>query len=298
MRFDSPPKELKLQEENNKVEMDNLKLLYEMNPDLVKTASTSELKSRLQMLRVVQEMQAQNAECKLFVSNFGKDIGQERMVEALNQALKKLGAVEKDENNPILDAYIDPEGQYAFIEFKSEKAANLGLTLNNITMFGQPLRVGRVSDSMEKDKIGGVKDSNSSFLSLLGIGKEGGGDHLLLNKPFKITLPTNILVLLNAITNDDMVIVEELEDILKDIKEMASKFGTVHSIIAPRPTDSGETVDGQGHVFIEYTSISSARRARREMTKKNFRNKRVEATYHEDKKYRTQSYYVDLGYLT
>lgn len=54
-----------------------------MVPDL-KTSNTSEIQQKLQMLRVIKQMQAENADNKLYVGNFGKDIPQERLVDALN----------------------------------------------------------------------------------------------------------------------------------------------------------------------------------------------------------------------
>jgi splicing factor U2AF subunit len=60
----------------------------------------------------------------------------------LNRALLELKANTKS-GDPVLSAWISTDGHYAFVEFRSAEEANNGFQLNNISILGQPLKVGR-----------------------------------------------------------------------------------------------------------------------------------------------------------
>jgi splicing factor U2AF subunit len=47
------------------------------------------------------------------------------------------------QGDPVLSAWISTDGHYAFVEFRSAEEANNGFLLNNISILGQPLKVGR-----------------------------------------------------------------------------------------------------------------------------------------------------------
>ena len=63
--------------------------------------------------------------------------------------------------------------------------------------------------------------------------------------------PTEVLCLLNMVMPDELTDEEEYEDILEDIREECSKFGSVKSIEIPRPVP-GVEVPGCGKVFVEF----------------------------------------------
>ena len=45
--------------------------------------------------------------------------------------------------DPVLSAWISTDGHYAFVEFRSAEEANNGFLFKNISILGQPLKVGR-----------------------------------------------------------------------------------------------------------------------------------------------------------
>lgn len=59
--------------------------------------------------------------------------------------------------------------------------------------------------------------------------------------------PTEVLCLLNMVTEDELVDDDEYEDIVEDVKEECNKYGKVRSIEIPRPK-SGIEVPGVGKV--------------------------------------------------
>ena len=66
-------------------------------------------------------------------------------------------------------------------------------------------------------------------------------------------LPTEVLCLLNMVTEEELRDEEEYEDILEDIREECSKYGEVRSLEIPRPLP-GVDVPGVGKVRIEILS--------------------------------------------
>ena len=64
------------------------------------------------------------------------------MVKLLNAALLTL-QVSNTPGDPVLSAWISTDGHYAFVEFRTAEEANCGFLLNNISILGQPLKVGR-----------------------------------------------------------------------------------------------------------------------------------------------------------
>lgn len=58
---------------------------------------------------------------------------------------------------------------------------------------------------------------------------------------------TEVLCLMNMVTAEELVDEEEFEDIIDDIREECSKYGSVRSIEIPRPIE-GVDVPGLGKV--------------------------------------------------
>lgn len=133
------------------------------------------------------------------MGNIPSDISHTGLVEVLNKALKKLGIEGDGKIPPIVSAWISPDSQYSFIEFCSKELAQKGLELNNISISGKTLRVGKAS------KYGLSKSSNSSgnIFGLMGIEGEGG-DHTQMDRPFKVCPPSRILVLLHIMNENDV----------------------------------------------------------------------------------------------
>ena len=105
-------------------------------------------------------------------------------------------------------------------------------------------------------------------------------------------------------TKDQLIVQEEYDEILKDIREMVNSYGKVVSIVIPQPKEGQNECAGMSHAFIEYSAVESAQIARRvdtyyskEITKKMFSRKMVEACYHDHHKFTQKIYDVKLSYL-
>lgn len=79
---------------------------------------------------------------KLYIGNLPVGVPPSTLVKLLNAALLALKA-NTQPGDPVLSAWISADGHYAFVEFRTADEANNGFMLNNISILGQPLKVGR-----------------------------------------------------------------------------------------------------------------------------------------------------------
>ena len=84
--------------------------------------------------------QAAKVDRKLYVGNLPTGITPKQLVEVLNHALEKVNESLK---GAVVSAWISSDGHYAFVEFRSAEEANNGFALQNISILGNQLKVGR-----------------------------------------------------------------------------------------------------------------------------------------------------------
>uniref|UniRef100_A0A0N5BM49 Splicing factor U2AF subunit n=1 Tax=Strongyloides papillosus TaxID=174720 RepID=A0A0N5BM49_STREA len=100
---------------------------------------------------------------------------------------------------------------------------------------------------------------------------------------------TEILCLLNMVTEEELRDDEEYEDIVEDIREECSRYGEIRSIEVPRPIE-GLNVAGVGKVFIEYASKAECQKAVAAITGRKFDNRIVCTSYFDPEKYYQRAY--------
>ncbi|KAI6230305.1 Splicing factor U2AF subunit [Aphelenchoides fujianensis] len=100
---------------------------------------------------------------------------------------------------------------------------------------------------------------------------------------------TEVLCLLNMITEDDLRDDEEFEDIKEDIKTECSKYGTVISLEIPRPVP-GHEIKGVGKVFVEFSSPSECQKAQAALTGRKFANRVVVTSYYDLNQYHCREF--------
>ncbi|KAI6234942.1 Splicing factor U2AF subunit [Aphelenchoides fujianensis] len=100
---------------------------------------------------------------------------------------------------------------------------------------------------------------------------------------------TEVLCLLNMITEDDLRDDVEFEDIKEDIKDECSKYGTVISLEIPRPVP-GHEIKGVGKVFVEFSSPSECQKAQAALTGRKFANRVVVTSYYDLNQYHCREF--------
>ena len=100
---------------------------------------------------------------------------------------------------------------------------------------------------------------------------------------------TEVLCLMNMVTEDELVSDEDYEDILDDIREECSKYGAVRSIEIPRPVQ-GAVVPGLGKVYVEFAETADCQRAQAALTGRKFANRTVVTSYYDLDKYHNRHF--------
>jgi splicing factor U2AF subunit len=88
--------------------------------------------------------------------------------------------------------------------------------------------------------------------------------------------PTEVLCLMNMVTEEELAVEEEYDDILEDIRDECTKYGTVRSLEIPRP---GVDTRGVGKVFVEFASEAECQKAQAALTGRKFANRVVVTSY-------------------
>jgi splicing factor U2AF subunit len=188
------------------------------------------------------------------------------LVKLLNAALSALKA-NTAPGEPVLSAWISTDGHYAFVEFRSADEANNGFLLNNISILGQPLKVGR-----PKTYVGAFSMMDDGNLcNTVAAALQAG----TMNAPIvgrKVQFPTRVLCFKDMTIELNVIKInlhlkieseEEFKDIYEDIKDECNKYGRVMSICIPRKDVEDNPTAGTGNVYVEFYTMEEAKEARR-----------------------------------
>ena len=85
---------------------------------------------------------------QLYIGNIPFGISCTKLVEELNLALLAMGKHSCQLGNPILSCWISQDGHFAFLEFRTVADVHEGFALGQISLMGQPLKVGRTKIQM------------------------------------------------------------------------------------------------------------------------------------------------------
>ncbi|KAI3928089.1 hypothetical protein MKW98_023690 [Papaver atlanticum] len=119
-------------------------------------------------------------------------------------------------------------------------------------------------------------------LSFPGIGNTVTGEAL--------EVPTKVVCLTEVVTADELRDDGEYEEILEDMKDEGGKFGSLVSIIIPRPNASEEQTPGVGKVFLEYVDTTSSAKAKLALDGRKFGGNEVKAVYYPEDKFSVGHY--------
>ncbi|KAJ3286634.1 hypothetical protein HK104_008929 [Borealophlyctis nickersoniae] len=96
--------------------------------------------------------------------------------------------------------------------------------------------------------------------------------------------PTTVLLLLNMVTPEELVNDEDYHDIIEDIRDECTKFGTIRNITIPRPVE-GREVAGVGKIFVQYADEEQCGAALRALAGRQFADRTVIGTFYDEKEY-------------
>jgi splicing factor U2AF subunit len=101
---------------------------------------------------------------------------------------------------------------------------------------------------------------------------------------------TKVLCLTQAVNEDELKDDEDYEDIVEDMRTECGKYGNLVNVVIPRPNPNGEPVPGLGKVFLEYTDVESAAKARMGLNGRKFGGNQVVAVFYPENKFSQHEY--------
>ncbi|XP_022775290.1 splicing factor U2af large subunit B-like isoform X2 [Durio zibethinus] len=103
-------------------------------------------------------------------------------------------------------------------------------------------------------------------------------------------VPTKVVCLTQALSEDDLRDDEEYEDIVEDMKQEGGKHGVLVNVVIPRPNPNGEPLPGVGKVFLEYSDVEGSRKAQAAMNGRKFGENQVIAVFYPENKFAQGEY--------
>lgn len=103
-------------------------------------------------------------------------------------------------------------------------------------------------------------------------------------------LPTKVVCLAQVVSADELKDDEEYEDIVEDMKAEGGKYGSLMSVIIPRPMANGEPSPGVGKAFLEFSDTVGASKARAGLNGRKFGGNQVIAVYYPENKFSQGEY--------
>ncbi|ESO05012.1 hypothetical protein HELRODRAFT_185543 [Helobdella robusta] len=100
---------------------------------------------------------------------------------------------------------------------------------------------------------------------------------------------TEILCLMNMVTPEELEDEEEYDEILDDVREECSKYGSVKSLEIPRPI-KGVEVPGVGKIFVEFHSVVDCENAQQNLAGRKFANRVVVTSYIDPDRYHRREF--------
>lgn len=208
----------------------------------------------------------------------------------------------EDDRYPVLSCKVNYSKNFAFLDFRSKQEATNCLSLGGLKLQNNILRIRRPTDyqanfdeeryreeKRKRDRVD-VSEEELAIQNILDRSIKVESAILQLQKFYDLKLqPTKIVVLMNCINIEEYVRDMDYEDLTKDVLLESSKYGTVKSIVIPRPHRDGFK-SGFNKIFIEYQSVEDAKKGLEGMSGKRFSGRTVIATYHSEKDFLERKY--------
>ncbi|KAF2261910.1 hypothetical protein CC78DRAFT_337532 [Lojkania enalia] len=147
--------------------------------------------------------------------------------------------------------------------------------LNTINLGDSFLKVTRASIGITQ---AGAHDGGVGAMTMLAGGTSNEG---LEKSP--------VVMLLNMVTQDELLDQETYEDILEDVRDECSKFGKIVEIKMPRPSGSRISA-GVGKIYVKYEQSDAAQKAIKALAGRKFDNRTVVATQFSEELFDTDAW--------
>merc|ERR1712021_280536 len=204
---------------------------------------------------------------KIFIGGLPNYLQEEQVREILT-SFGQLKAF-----NLVKDTATNLSKGYAFCEYADPQITDTAIAgLNGMQLGDKKLIVQRASVG-KADDVPAVNANAPVTLQVPGLHQVQTG-----------TRATEILCLMNMVTEQELIDDEEYEDITEDVKEECNKLGTVKSLEIPRPR-AGQDVTGVGKIFVEFTDQDGCNKAMNALSGRKFAARVVLTSFYDPEMY-------------
>ena len=175
----------------------------------------------------------------------------------------------------IKDVTTEVSKGFAFCEFIDE-------TITDIACEGlNGMELGESTLSVTRASIGAVQPA-----------AEGTGLQAIsaLAESSKDLAESNVLVLFNLVTSEELNDATEYAEICEDVKDECAKFGNVIDLKIPRPLGGSKVNPGVGKVFVRYDSVESCTKALKTLAGRKFADRTVLTSYYPEENYEVDAF--------
>ena len=217
---------------------------------------------------------AQNTDKKLYIGNLPSGMTPPSLIKMLNLTLQTLKPDDFSKEQPVIGAWVSPDGHYAFVEFRTAEEATKGFILNGFKIMGVPLKIGRPKTYQGLPQT--IEDSGPSNTVAAILMKSKKNIEI---KKYKVVMPTKVLCLNSIIKGLDIEEEEKYNEIKEDLKNECEKYGKVLDIFMPRKDVEDNETPGMGNAYIMFDSVEQSKLARKFLSMKRFNNKLIYIQY-------------------
>jgi len=234
---------------------------------------------------------------EIFVGNTTEDTNEEELIQFLNTTLTSVGLTHNNNEKPVIKCRVN--GKFCFVECETVEDTALALNINGVPYKDNELKLQRPSrypgiitkfitwnevlDKVMKGEMGqGIKPPVPCLDNPDGVAGEGA-EKASVAVEEKATMIVRLTGMISP--KEDLVEDEDYNDVCLDIKQEASKFGDLVSVVIPRYAQPGE-----GDVFLEYGSLEGAKKAISELKGRTFDGRIVGADFFEEEKFKKKEF--------
>ncbi|KAL2353152.1 hypothetical protein BJ546DRAFT_914223 [Cryomyces antarcticus] len=165
----------------------------------------------------------------------------------------------------VKDTGTDQSRGIAFCEYADPATTDIAVEgLNGMELGDQHLKVQRASI--------GIQQASGLEMSVNAMSMLAGTTSSDLEQG-------RVLQLLNMVTPEELMDIDEYQEICEDVREECEKYGTVEGLEIPRPSGGSRMSAGVGKIFVKYDKPESAQKALRALAGRKFADRTVVVTF-------------------
>ena len=113
----------------------------------------------------------------------------------------------------------------------------------------------------------------------------------ILTVPESATIPSRVVMFINAVSPEDLVDNSEYEEIIDDFRQKCSSYGTVLNVEIPRPNLENQTYTEEvGKIFVKFSTIKTAKIARYSMSGLKYNNRLIVGSFYPENYFDIREY--------